>query len=121
MRQSNLRSHLARAAMIACLPLGLAVLACASGDHSGLAAQHAGGTAVELLVRGGCATSQQLEPRLEAALAGRAEPGLVLRVVDQDALPTEDPRRGYATPTILVGGADLFGLPEPTPPFPEPS
>lgn len=121
MRQSARTSRLARAAMIACLPLGLAVLACATGDHSGLAPQHAGRTTVELLVRGGCATSQQLEPRLEAALESRAEPGLILRVVDQGALPTEDPRRGYATPTILVGGADLFGLPEPMPPFPEPS
>ncbi len=33
--------------------------------------------------------------------------------IDQEALPHGDIRRGYPTPTILVNGRDLFGLPEP--------
>ncbi|MCI0677340.1 MAG: hypothetical protein L0Y42_16390, partial [Phycisphaerales bacterium] len=34
----------------------------------------------------------------------------------QEQLPENDIRRGYPTPTILVNGRDLFGLPEPTGP-----
>jgi hypothetical protein len=32
-----------------------------------------------------------------------------------------DPRTGYPTPTVLYKNRDLFGMPPPTPPFPEPS
>lgn len=114
----------ARSTMIACLPVGLLALACATGDQTGSAGRDGARAsiepAVELLVRDGCATSQQLEPRLVAALAQHGA-GVTFRVIDQGALPSTDPRRGYATPTILIGGHDLFGLPEPVPPFPEPS
>ena len=36
-------------------------------------------------------------------------------------LPKADPRTGYPTPTALWKGKDIFGMPVPTPPFPEPS
>jgi hypothetical protein len=34
-------------------------------------------------------------------------------VIDVSALPPNDIRTGYGTPTILIDGRDLFGHPEP--------
>ena len=62
--------------------------------------------------------SQDLETELAAALEPLSEP---FEIIDQETLPADDVRRGYPTPTILVRGADLFGLPEPEPPFPAPT
>jgi hypothetical protein len=42
-------------------------------------------------------------------------------VVNVGTLPKSDPRTGYPTPTVLYRGGDLFGIPEPTPPYPEPT
>ena len=39
-------------------------------------------------------------------------------VVDLDTLPSTDVRKGYPTPTVLVGGIDLFGMETPKPPYP---
>jgi hypothetical protein len=39
------------------------------------------------------------------------------RFIDTDALPETDPRRGYPSPTLLWNGTEIFGAPEPTPPF----
>lgn len=36
--------------------------------------------------------------------------------IDQENLPEGDVRRGWPTPTVLVDGRDLFGMPEPTTP-----
>lgn len=99
--------------------LGLLVDGCVTGHRAGSAdLSPPPGPRVELLVREGCPMSGDLEQRLSAAL----EAGSVgFDVLDQAALSPNDPRRGYPTPTILVDGADLFDLPQPTPPFPEPS
>jgi hypothetical protein len=42
-------------------------------------------------------------------------------VVDLDTLAKTDARSGYPTPTLLYRNRDVFGMPEPTPPVPEPS
>jgi hypothetical protein len=42
-------------------------------------------------------------------------------VVDQDTLPETDARRGYPTPTLLYADRDVFGMPAPLPPLPEPT
>jgi len=49
--------------------------------------------------------------------------GLALdyQVVNLGELPKRDPRVGYSTPTVLYRNRDLFGMPEPAPPYPEPS
>ena len=41
--------------------------------------------------------------------------------IDLDTLPKDDARVGYPTPTLLYRDADIFGMPKPTPPFPEPT
>lgn len=42
-------------------------------------------------------------------------------VVDLARLPKADARRGYPTPTLLYKGVDIFGMEQPTPPYPEPT
>lgn len=46
---------------------------------------------------------------------------LTYQVLDLASLPASDSRLGYPTPTLLYANRDLFGMPEPTPPFPEPT
>ena len=43
------------------------------------------------------------------------------RVIESANLASSDARIGYPTPTLQYRNRDLFGLPLPTPPFPEPS
>jgi hypothetical protein len=42
-------------------------------------------------------------------------------ILDLDSLQATDARRGYPTPTLLYENRDVFNLPEPRPPFPEPT
>ena len=70
------------------------------------------------LTRDGCANARRFRQSLDGAL-GRLDQARTYRVVHQDTLPTDDWRRGYPTPTLLYKGQDVFGLPEPTRPFPE--
>jgi len=75
---------------------------------------------VEFLTRDGCKNTPQLLENLNAAIAtGKIAAEFTL--VHQGTLPPEDPRTGYPTPTILLEGRDIFGLPAPQQPFPAPS
>lgn len=67
---------------------------------------------MQLLTRAGCTRTALMHSRLSSALATL---GLTVDVemVDLDALPSGDERRGYGTPTILVTGRDLFDMPAP--------
>ena len=67
-----------------------------------------------------CANTDAMRDHLDAALRSLDRPA-AYRVIDLDMLPPSDPRRGYGTPTILRGGKDLFGLPEPAIPSPSPT
>jgi hypothetical protein len=58
--------------------------------------------------------------RTDAAVKALALPNSYT-VVDLDTLPQDDVRRGYPTPTVLVDGADLFGMAAPTQPNPQPT
>jgi hypothetical protein len=75
---------------------------------------------LEFLTRDGCRNTAQVLDNLKSAISsGKLRAQLTL--VHLEALPPEDPRRGHPTPTILMDGRDIFGLPAPRPPFPEPS
>lgn len=76
--------------------------------------------AIVLLTRAGCANTEKMRASLETA-ARALTPPAEFTVVDLDTLPADDVRRGYPTPTLLVGNRDVFGLPEPTPPLPQPT
>ena len=71
------------------------------------------------LTRGGCVNTV-MRQHLDAALKAL---GLATgyQVVDQDTLRETDVRRGYPTPTLLFGDRDVFGMPIPKPPLPDPT
>lgn len=72
------------------------------------------------LTRGGCVNTDTMRARLDEALRSMRST-LEYAVVDLDTLAETDARRGYPTPTLLYGNRDVFGLPEPQPPLPEPT
>ena len=71
------------------------------------------------LVRSGCINTTSLRANLDAALQSMGRPS-DYQSIDQATLAATDPRIGYPTPTLLLCGADLFGMAQPTPPYPEP-
>lgn len=75
---------------------------------------------IEFLTREGCVQTKIMQTRLDAAITAIGKP-MPYTVVNLDTLPKTDVRTGYPTPTILRGGADLFGMSKPVPPYPEPT
>jgi hypothetical protein len=72
------------------------------------------------LTRDGCVNTPDMVNNLNDALKA-----LGLRndyqYLDIGKLPKTDARTGHPTPTVLWKGKDIFGMPAPRPPFPEPS
>ena len=64
--------------------------------------------------------SSKMLANLETALRALNWPA-DYQLVDQGTLPSTDARTGYPTPTLLYANHDLFGMPEPERPFPEPT
>ena len=73
-----------------------------------------------LLTRRDCPATLAMRTNLDAALTALGRP-LDYPEIDLDALSSSHPFTGYSPPTVLFRGRDLFGMPEPTPLFPEPS
>jgi hypothetical protein len=73
-----------------------------------------------ILTREGCANSPLMRERVDGALRALNLPK-DYQVINIATLAATDPRSGYPTPTVLYGDRDLFGMPEPTPPYPEPT
>jgi hypothetical protein len=71
------------------------------------------------ITRDECVNSPDMSNNLDAALRGL---GLALdyQVVNLGK-STTDLRTGYPTPTVLYRNHDSFGIPQPAPPYPEPS
>jgi hypothetical protein len=69
---------------------------------------------MEFLTRDGCVNTTTMRGNLDEALRSLGRPQNY-RVVDADSLSGSDPRRGYGTPTVIVRGRDLFGMPQPSP------
>jgi hypothetical protein len=76
--------------------------------------------ALVFLTRDGCMASDLVRARLDDALRAMGRPA-AYTVIDLATLPASDPRTAYPTPTILYMNHDVFGSPEPKPPFPEPT
>ena len=72
------------------------------------------------VTRDGCVNTPDMQINLDDALSALHLPH-DYQLVDLGTLSPTDPRVGYPTPSVLYRGRDLFGMPEPTPPFPEPS
>ncbi len=73
-----------------------------------------------ILTHEGCSNTGIVRERLDAALQVLWW-ATTFRVMDVGNLPESDARGGYGTPTILWGGEDLFGLPEPPIPHAAPT
>ncbi len=69
---------------------------------------------IEVLGFAGCPNTPPFTERVEAA--AEAVGGFQVVYIDQESLAEDDLRRGYATPTALVGGNDIFGMPKPISP-----
>jgi hypothetical protein len=72
------------------------------------------------LTREGCAATARMRTNVDEALKSLGTTA-EYQVVDLDTLAPSDVRRGYPTPTLLYGNRDVFGLPEPQPPLPDPT
>ena len=72
------------------------------------------------ITRNGCVNTPDMFNNLDDALRS-LKLALDYEVVNLGTLTKSDPRTGYPTPTVLYRGHDLFGMPEPTPPYPEPT
>ena len=72
------------------------------------------------LTREGCAATARMRTNVDEALKSLGTTAQY-QVVDLDTLAASDVRRGYPTPTLLYGNRDVFGLPEPKPPLPDPT
>ena len=72
------------------------------------------------ITRDGCVNTVDMLNNLDDALRS-LNLALDYEVVNVGTLPKSDPRTSYPTPTVLYRGRDLFGMPEPTPPYPEPT
>jgi hypothetical protein len=77
-------------------------------------------TDLVFLTRDGCVNTPDMVNNLDDALKALGWP-TDYQYLDIGKLPRKDARTGYPTPTVLWRGRDLFGMPAPTPPFPEPS
>ena len=66
------------------------------------------------LTRDGCVNSPKMRANLNEALKKLGWTG-AYDIIDIGTLPVNDGRRGYSTPTVLLNGNDLFGLPPPRP------
>ena len=70
---------------------------------------------IELLGFPGCPNTPAMRDNLQAALASIGK-GWTFADTNQEKLPASDLRRGWPTPTVLVDGRDLFGMPAPAAP-----
>ena len=77
-------------------------------------------TELVFLTRDGCVNTPDMLNNLDDALRG-LNMAQDYPVVNLASFAATNPRIGYPTPTVLVNGRDIYGMPEPTPPFPEPS
>ena len=69
---------------------------------------------IEFLGRSDCSHSPAMEKSLIAAIEKRGM-GNQYKYINLASLPVDDHRRGYGSPTVLINGEDLFGMPRPKP------
>ena len=105
--------HVIKISIVAILLLALT--ACKSADSADAEIGSTDMNTVVLLGFDGCPLTPLMKTRVEDAIEGLS-PDVRLVVIDQNELDSEDLRRGYPAPTLLVRGRDLFGMQAPTSP-----
>jgi hypothetical protein len=91
--------------------LSLVVISCAETEEKSIVTK---AKKIEFLGTDSCANSPIMEKNLQDALALKGM-AVDYSFLDIKKLPESDYRRGYGTPTVLVNGNDLFGVPRPMP------
>ena len=95
----------------------MTILVCACGESSPEIQPQRD---VEFLTRQDCPNAATMRARLDEALDRMDRPADYV-VIDVTTLSETDARRAYPSPTLLYAGRDLFGMPEPRPPYPTPT
>ena len=72
------------------------------------------------LTRDGCVNTPEMVNHLDDALKALGL-NTDYKYIDIGTLPKSDARTGYPTPTVLWMGKDIYGMPVPVAPFPDPS
>lgn len=94
--------------------LALGASGCASTQYStGQTMDTNANHSIEFLYFDGCPNTPALRETLEASLDQMSGS---FNAIDLTTLPDDDIRRGYGSPTILINGHDLFGMPTPATP-----
>ena len=115
---SRTRTPLCHLLPVIALALATVCAAASSGCGSNSATLRSGPMTthqptIELLGFPDCPNTPVMRANLAAALASIGL-GWTFQETNQEQLPESDIRRGYPTPTVLLGGRDVFGLPVPT-------
>ena len=72
------------------------------------------------LTRDDCVNTTAMSANLDQALKAMNLPS-GYRIVKLETLPAGDAHGGYPTPTLLYANKDVFGMAEPSAPFPTPT
>ena len=88
------------------------VVACSGNESRSVGNKSSNG--IEFLGRSDCPHSPTMEQSLISALEKQGL-GNKYQYIELASLPVDDHRRGYGTPTVLINGEDLFGMPRPKP------
>ena len=88
------------------------IVACSGNEGRNIANKPSKG--IEFLGRSGCSHSPTMEKNFVSALK-KAGIENKYKYIDLASLPVDDYRRGYGSPTVLINGEDLFGMPRPMP------
>jgi hypothetical protein len=92
----------------------ICVLTISCSENEGGSMRNRISKGIEFLGRSDCIHSPTMEKNLVSALETSGI-DKKYKYIDLASLPTNDYRRGYGTPTILINGEDLFGMPKPKP------
>ncbi|MCW5940814.1 MAG: hypothetical protein KIS66_01190 [Fimbriimonadaceae bacterium] len=104
-----------RSASLIGLLLGLIVIGCkGQPERSEDRMTKRSAMSLEFLSRQGCVNTPKMRHNLDSALR-EIRGDTDYKVIDVGDLPRSDLRRGYGTPTVLLGGNDLMGMPKPSP------
>lgn len=113
--------------MVRIIVLLWCVVVAACGAQPGQVPSHQapspGGTSMSeltFLTRDGCVNTVTMRANLDEALRALGLPS-DYQVINLETLAATDARGGYPTPTVLYANKDIFGMSEPSVPYPPPT
>jgi len=92
--------------------ISFSIISCSGNEGGNMGNKSSHG--IEFLGRSACSHSPAMEKNLLSALE-KSGKGDKYKYIDLASLSVDDYRRGYGSPTVLINGEDLFGMPRPMP------